>query len=230
MLWDNVSQTEVGWGGRGVTAGPALVGCTICRLGRGCRVAAGEANLPCPAVLKPALTRLRQTLVGGTQGKSRWAEGIGSRTVGGTGGRAGPASQQLADPNALCRDGSQHHQQQQWRQRRPGRRSWRSRRPGERGSGKRRSRQREAGQRRPGQQGQPRGPGLGQQFRRGLCCARGRLQFRGLVRRQRGWRSQIGPGHTKLLSEPAVPPQTLNVVSDPPAPFTCRHTLALYAL
>lgn len=77
MLWDNVSQTEERGGGY---CGPALVGCTICRLGRACRVAVGEANLPCPAVLRPALTRLRKTLVGGTQG------------------RAGPASQKLADP------------------------------------------------------------------------------------------------------------------------------------
>ena len=77
MLWDNVFQTEERGGGY---CGPALVGCTICRLGRACRVAVGEANLPCPAVLRPALTRLRKTLVGGTQG------------------RAGPASQKLADP------------------------------------------------------------------------------------------------------------------------------------
>lgn len=100
MPWDNVSQTEGGAAGRaGETVGQRWWAvCTICRLGRACRVAAGQANLPCPAVLRPALIRLRKTLVGGTQGKSRWAEGIGSRTVGWTGGRAGPASQKLADP------------------------------------------------------------------------------------------------------------------------------------
>ena len=64
-------KPRVGRGGGGAeTVGQrGWAACTICRLGRACRVAAGEANLPCPVVLRPALIRLRKTLVGGTQGE-----------------------------------------------------------------------------------------------------------------------------------------------------------------
>lgn len=146
--------------------------------------------------------------MGGTPGNTEWGRRDCGLEVRGS-----------LTPNALCRDGLQHHHhQQRRRQRRPGRR-----RPPRRG-------RRPPG---PGQRGQRRGPGLWPRLGRELCGARGLFQFPGLICPQRGRRQQLDPGFSKLLPEPAVPPEILNrapEVSPDPQALSPASTSPLCAL
>lgn len=123
---------------------------------------------------------------------------------------------------ALCRNGPQRQQQQQRRRRgrkrhqrqryrpekkSPGRRSWGPGRPGRPGQ----PRPEHPG---PQRHGRLRGPELWRGFGRELYGARGLLQLWGLVRLQWRRQQQHGPGLTKLVLEPAVPPQILNAVPE----------------
>lgn len=121
---------------------------------------------------------------------------------------------------ALCRNGPQRQQQRRRRGRKrhqrqryrpekksPGRRSWGPGRPGRPGQ----PRPEHPG---PQRHGGLRGPELWRGFGRELHGARGLLQLWGLVRLQWRRQQQHGPGLTKLVLEPAVPPQILNAVPE----------------